>query len=105
MFIGLAYALLQLFVNPVRQFPAFVHVLVGGIVFMAGAWNVFWYAARNITQFWGLAALVSGIALMLTGYCIIRNSFVPIGLKKIMPIVLAVLFGCMILYGAAIYRL
>lgn len=105
MFVGLAYALLQIFVRPVSQLPASIHALVGGIVFMAGAWNVFWYAARNIMQFWGFAALVSGVALMLTGYGIVCFKSVSTGLNKIIPIVLVVLFGCMMLYGVTIYRL
>ena len=105
MFVGLVYALLQLFTKPVRRFPAYIHAAIGGIVFMAGAWNVFWYAARNITQFWGMAALASGIALMLTGYRIFKNDSAPATLKKFVPVVLLVLFGCMVLYGVTIYRL
>lgn len=105
MFVGLVYALLKMFSKPVRQFPFFIHALIGGIVLLAGAWNVFWYAFRNITQFWGLAALVSGVALMLTGYYIIRSHTAPTHLDKIMPIVLLVLLACMLLYGITIYRL
>lgn len=105
MFVGLVYALLQMFVKPVRQLPGFLHALVGGIVLLAGAWNVFWYAFRNITQFWGIAALVSGFALMLTGYYIIRIQTVSANLKKFMPIVLLVLLACMLLYGITIYRI
>lgn len=105
MFVGLVYAMLQMFVKPIRQLPGLLHTLVGGIVLLAGAWNVFWYAFRNITEFWGIAALVSGVALMLTGYCIIRVQTVPTNLKKLMPIILLILLGCMLLYGITIYRI
>ena len=105
MFVGLLYALLQMFVKPIRQLPVFIHTLTGGVVFMAGAWNVFWYALRHITQFWGLAALVSGTALMLTGFCIIKNKSVPTGFKNFLPVILVVLFASMVLYGVTIYRL
>jgi len=105
MFIGLVYALLQLFAKTIRELPALISAFIGGIVFMAGFWNVFWYALRHITEFWGLAALVSGTALMLTGFCIVKNKSAPIVLKKFMPIVLLVLFACMVLYGVTIYRL
>lgn len=105
MFIGLIYALLQTYAQSLRRLPKFIHALVGGIVFAAGAWNVFWYAARNITQFWGIAALISGLALMLTGYVITRHGTVPTGLKRFLPIVLLILFACMMLYGKTIYRM
>lgn len=105
MFIGLLYALLQLFAKSIRELPALIHMIIGGIVFIAGFWNVFWYALRHITQFWGLAALVSGTALMLTGFYIVNNSNVPAALKKFMPIILLALCACMVLYGVTIYRL
>ncbi|MBX2838682.1 MAG: hypothetical protein KTR35_17615 [Gammaproteobacteria bacterium] len=105
MFIGLVYALLLKFINPIHQFPPFVHAVVGGLVTAAGAWNVFWYASRHLMTFWGLAALVSGIALMLTGFYIIKRDASPTLIKTITPVVLLVLFVCMMLYGITIYRL
>lgn len=105
MFIGLVYVTLQTYTQTVRQLPAFIHKAVGGLVFIAGAWNVFWYAIRHITQFWGIVALVSGVALMLTGLYLFKTDSTPPGLKKAMPLILLMLYGCMMLYAITIYRL
>ncbi len=105
MFIGLLYALLRMSAKLSAHLPTFIHWIIGGIVFMAGAWNILWYASRHITQFWGLAALVSGVALTVTGYFIIQAEEDSALLKKLMPIVLLVLFASMMLYGITIYRL
>lgn len=93
MFIGLLYSLFLTYSQTVRQFPALIHKAVGGLVFIAGAWNVVWYASRHITQFWGIAALISGVALMLTGLHIFRTDPTPSGLKKAMPLKTSVVVG------------
>lgn len=105
MFIGLVYALLRMGSKYVHRLPMLVHNIVGATVALAGAWNVFWYASRHITQLWGGAALVSGIALMLTGTYIVKKESAPVLLQKLMPVVLLLLFGCMMLYGITIYRI
>ena len=38
---------------------------VGSILFLTGAWNTFWHGLRFLDSFWGLAALISGIFMMM----------------------------------------
>jgi len=105
MFIGLIYGVARMVPGLTRRAPSFVHWAIGGVVVLAGCWNVLWYASRHITQFWGIAALLSGIALITTGYFIIATDTAPALLQKLMPVVMILLFCFMMLYGITIYRL
>ena len=46
-----------------RSKPGWVDVLASGLL-LAGLWNLFWYGLRHLTDFWGIAALVSGVFMM-----------------------------------------
>ncbi len=63
MFIGF---FMSLPLASVRNLPAFVRQPIGYIFLAAGLWNVFWYAVQHMTEFWGQAALVSGILMIIT---------------------------------------
>ncbi len=34
------------------------------LLLLAGAWNTFWHGLRNLDNFWGIAAVVSGLLMM-----------------------------------------
>ncbi|NNC99188.1 MAG: hypothetical protein HKN85_03305 [Gammaproteobacteria bacterium] len=51
-------------VNPLM---VYFHRLTPFLLVIVGCWNCFWYAMRNPDTFWGTAALVSGIAMLLAG--------------------------------------
>ena len=89
----------------IRNLPTFLRKPIGYIVLAAGLWNVFWYAAQHLTQFWGQAALVSGVLMIATAFYIINESRVPTFLQKIRPLVLLLLLACGLLYAITIYRL
>ncbi len=92
-------------VSSIRNTPAFIRKPIGYLVFTAGLWNVFWYAVQHLTEFWGQAALVSGILMIVTAFYIINETRVPPFLQKIRPLVLVLLLACGLLYGITIYRL
>jgi hypothetical protein len=46
-----------------RSRPAIVDVLASGLL-VAGLWNALWHGLRNLTNFWGVAALVSGLVMI-----------------------------------------
>ena len=88
-----------------KPLPAFIAIPVGIVVFAAGFWNVFWYALQHLTEFWGIAALISGALMMVTAAYIMRFNKLPNTLQKARPVVLLGLLICMLLYGITIYRL
>jgi hypothetical protein len=88
--------------------------------FMMGAWNALWYGSQHIQEFWGIAALISGITMMITSLSNIRleNSpslikytlgwfqskvnFLPQGFNELM---LLMLFGCTCIYSYTLIQL
>ncbi len=55
-----------------RQKVESVH-FVGIGLFVAGAWNSFWHGLRFLDYFWGVAAVVSGLFMMLTAVIILKR--------------------------------
>ncbi len=89
----------------VKKLPARFRKSVGFMVFLAGFWNVFWYAVQHIGEFWGIAALISGILLMLTSIYIVETNRIPSWLIRGRPVVLLLMLSCALLYGITIYNL
>lgn len=105
MIIGLLFATRLPVLNLVQKLPLLVRQGIGGIVAAAGAWNFFWHALRHLSDFWGIAALVSGLLMMITGAYIIKAEWIPAKLRPKMPVVLLLLLGCAGLYAWTIARL
>ena len=40
------------------------------LVVMLGAWNAAWYGVQNISSFWGITALLSGVFMLFAGQII-----------------------------------
>ncbi len=89
----------------VSHFPHSLQRATGLVVLVAGVWNVFWYGLQHLTEFWGLAALISGILMMVTATYILDEKSVPQGLHKLRPWVLLSLLACALTYGITIARL
>jgi len=101
MFAGLIVA-----VPPMKKVcPRFIRVSIGGLLLMAGLWNIFWYASQHFQEFWGIAAFCSGLLMVLTSIYIVKASCLPSFLQRGKPVVLLMLLGCAILYAVTIYRL
>lgn len=105
MLIGLLFAVPYALNGKLSPLPTFVACFVGAIVFTAGGWNTFWHGLRNLTNFWGLAALISGIFMMLTALYIMQIKSLPAGLLRMRIVVLLGLFACFMLYAITIARL
>lgn len=108
MLVGVLFALRPPFL---QVLPVLVHRLIATIVIAAGLWNVLWYALQHLLEFWGIAALISGVLLVLSGLYILQNprpavlpKWLHLADKLRIPIVLA-LFACFLLYAITIYRL
>jgi len=87
------------------RFPDIVQKLVGIIVLLGGLWNFLWYSLRHLTEFWGIAALVSGVLMIVTGLYLIKETILPSWLIRLRPFVLVVLLGYGLMYAVTIYRL
>ena len=105
MLMGLLFATRLPFLRTIQRLPLWLKRAVSVVVFAAGFWNVFWYALRHLTEFWGQAALVSGCLMLVTSAYIFDAARLPPQLNKIRPVVLLLLLACFLLYGLTIYRM
>jgi len=85
--------------------PVMLQKLIGALVLLGGLWNFLWYSLRHLTEFWGIAALVSGILMIVVGLYLIKETLLPDWLVKLRPVVLVVLLGYGLMYAITIYRL
>jgi len=87
------------------RLPDFILKAIGALVLLAGLWNFLWYSLQHFTEFWGVAAFVSGILMIVTGLYLTIESLLPAWLIRLKPIVLVVLLGYGLMYAVTIYRL
>ncbi len=87
------------------RMPPILRKFISAWVFWAGTWNVFWYGVQHLTEFWGMAALVSGSLMLITSVYIYNAEKLPEFLQKARPLVLLLLAACACLYGVTIYNL
>ena len=102
MFVGLIIATP---VVPLNKLPLWLRKAGAWVVLAAGLWNVCWYAAQHLTEFWGIAALVSGMLMLLTAMYVLKPSRVPAFLRSLKPLMLCLLLACGLLYAITIARL
>ena len=100
MLVGLLLAFPYALSSKLKPLPAALAVPLGSLVFLGGAWNTLWHGLRNMTNFWGVAALISGIFMMLAALYIMRYKSLPVALQKIR---IAVLLG--LLFWFALYAI
>lgn len=77
---------------------------------LCGLWNVLWYALRYVPAFWGWAALISGVAMLLAALIIFRERTNPLAgteswLGAIRGGVVLVLALSFLLYAVTIIQL
>ena len=85
--------------------PRPIRLVIGVILLAAGLWNVLWYASQHIQEFWGLAALCSGVLMVITSIYILKASWLPAFIRKAKPVILLMLLGFAMLYAITIIRL
>ena len=102
MFVGLIVATP---VMPFNKLPLWLRKGGAWIVLAAGLWNVGWYSVQHLTEFWGIAALVSGLLMLLTAMYVLKPSKLPAMAKPMKPLVLCLLLACGLLYAITIARL
>jgi len=102
MFSGLIVVML---LPVLRKFPPLLLNLAGYIVLAAGLWNVFWYGIQHYAEFWGVAALISGVTMIQTSLYILQVGWLPAVLLRAKPLVLILLLGCALMYTIQIMSL
>jgi len=105
MLIGLLIATPYAMNKRLKALPVAIARTFGGIVLLGGVWNTFWHGIQNLNNSWGLAALFSGLFMMLTGLYIMRFDTLPALLQKIRVIVLLGLLGWFLVYAIKIASL
>jgi hypothetical protein len=90
---------------------------LGAGLFAAGLWNALWYGLRHLGDFWGLAALVSGILMVGTAIVALeersqfgasRIGWLRHSYRAIRPLSLPIsvgLLACFLLYSITLVRL
>lgn len=74
-------------------------------VMLSGLWNVLWYASQHIGEFWGNAALISGLLMIIAALYRLLPQQLPVLILSIKPAVLFLLLACCSLYSLTIYNL
>ena len=92
-------------VPALKKIPVLLRKTGAGVVMVAGLWNVLWYGLQNFSEFWGMAALASGVLMVVTAVYILAPSRLPGWLVLAKPVVLTLLLGCAMLYSITIARL
>ena len=105
MLAGLLFSVPYATSSKLKPLPGILGWLVGAVVFTAGGWNTFWHGLRNLTNLWGLAALISGVFMMITAVYIMQLKSIPAWLIRIRAIVFLGLLICFVLYATTIARL
>lgn len=85
--------------------PRWLIRAVGSILLLAGLWNSLWHGLRHLGEFWGIAALISGLVMVLTALYLLMPARLPGMLIKLKPLALFVLLGFALLYAITIIRL
>lgn len=89
---------------------------IGCGLLLMGCWNIFWFGLQHLSVFWGQAALVSGVFMVMTALLILlsphsrwaSNSFLKklsYYIKPLLPLWLLGLLACAILYALTLIRL
>ena len=100
MFIGLAAV-----APPLKKLPLVIRKAGAWLVLAAGLWNVLWYGVQHYSEFWGIAALVSGGLMIVTALYVLAPSRLPAWLRPAKPFVLSLLLICAVFYAITIARL
>ena len=102
MFVGLIIAAP---VALIKKSPLLLRKACAGVVLAAGLWNMLWYGLQHLTEFWGIAALISGALMIATAGYVLIPSRLPGWIRMLRPTILILLFGCAMLYAITIARL
>jgi len=89
----------------VKKLPLLLRKACACVVLAAGLWNVLWYGLQHLNEFWGLAALISGVLMILTAAYVLIPSRLPGWMRMIKPTILILLLGCAMFYAITIARL
>ena len=68
-----------------KNIPILLRKICAGVVMVAGLWNVLWYGLQHFAEFWGMAALISGLLMIVTAAYILAPSRLPAWLVLARP--------------------
>ena len=83
-------------------------------LFLFGVWNAAWYGIQHLNSFWGQAALVSGLIMILVGIILVvesgdeKSKFIISfyqSIKSIRSIIVVALLVCFLLYAVTLIQL
>lgn len=96
--------------------PISIHV-ISTLLLLAGLWNSLWFGLRHIDQFWGIAAIVSGVAMVIVAVLIAKEygdksasyfSHVCLAYRYLQPIAIVahtILLCSFVLYAVTLIQL
>lgn len=71
------------FLNPIQTKLADHRHSVGVGVLLGGLWNVLWYGLQHLGEYWGNAALVSGVLMSVLSFYLIVPGQLPKSLLRV----------------------
>lgn len=92
-------------------------IFIGRFLLLAGLWNALWFGLRHLGVFWGLAAIVSGLAMVMAAVLMIKQNQDPLFsrsqivsgaykvLKPFKPVIIALVIASFGLYAITLIRL
>ena len=93
---------------------AFVAVAIVSLL-VCGLWNFLWFGLRHLSEFWGWAAIISGLAMILSAQLIItqhivaqhsdRFNLLGTRLLKVKGVIISTLALSFVLYTVTIIQL
>ena len=85
-------------------------VFVSAFLTLAGLWNSLWHGLQNLDSFWGIAALISGVIMILAAVIIFLERGDPVGagstwVGSIRAAIVWALAACFLLYAVTLIQL
>lgn len=83
---------------------------LASVTLLAGVWNAFWYGVQHLGEFWGNAALVSGLLMIFTSVLLLTSWSFSQQLNRALPkfvriVALIALAGYAVLYTSTLVLL
>lgn len=71
--------------TPLKKYLEKAQTALAGLSLLIGVWNIGWYWAQHIGEFWGNMALTSGLLMIFTSLLLLREAFPFLGKFNLVP--------------------
>ena len=79
--------------------------IVAAVLIISGLWNILWYGVAHASEFWGQAAIISGLAMLLMAWFLSNQSKLKLFGWSALRVVQILLLICFLLYLTTLIQL